>query len=372
MKNTYLFLDRDGTIIKEPPDEQIDTLEKLELLPSVIRNLYRLTHFLDYKLVMVTNQDGLGTVDYPLEAYEKVQSKLIKTLSNEGIEFENIRVDTSKKEAPSENRKPSIGLIQDYLDEDIDMERSVVIGDRLTDLDMAGNAGLKGIWFANGGENPGAERSRFCLAVTDDWDRIFYILNSLDRSVNIARSTSETEISGTLSLNGSGISDIKTGMGFFDHMLEQIPRHGAIDLQLTTKGDLHVDEHHTIEDTGLAIGEAFRRALKNKKGLKRYGFYVPMDESVANCVVDFGGRSSLVWEVDFNREKIGDVPTEMFEHFFSSFAAEAQCNIHITASGKNEHHKIEAVFKAFARALKMAVDQDVESSEQPSTKGVIF
>ena len=371
MKTKYIFLDRDGTLINEPPDEQIDSLEKLEFMPGVIRNLHRLIRFTGYKLVMVTNQDGLGTPGYPEEVYEQVQSKLLDILSREGVEFESIRVDASTADDPSPNRKPSTGLIRDYLEGEIDMERSVVIGDRLTDVEMANKAGLKAIWFTGPGKILPSKFSETCLTQTDSWDQVFDQLNTLDRTVEISRTTKETEISGTLSLDGSGDGSISTGLGFFDHMIEQIARHGGIDLQLTTKGDLHVDEHHTIEDTGLALGDAFAGALRNKKGLKRYGFYVPMDESLAGCVIDFGGRPAMVWEVSFNRERIGDVPTEMFEHFFRSFAERAKCNLHIRAKGKNGHHKIEAVFKAFARAMKDAIRQDKGNEVLPSTKGVL-
>lgn len=371
MKDKYIFIDRDGTIIKEPADEQIDSLGKLEFIPGVIRNLYRLIHYSGYKLVMVSNQDALGTDKYSQQDFEKVQDKLLQTLSGEGIEFDSVRIDKSTTEAPSAKRKPATGLISDYLEKDFDRERSVVIGDRLSDVELAYNAGIKAIWLKGNREKLPGNLESSCISVAEGWDEIFSVLNSLSRTVTISRKTKETDITGRLSIDGRGKSEIHTGLGFFDHMLEQVSRHGNINLRLNVKGDLYVDEHHTVEDTGLALGAAFREALQNKKGLNRYGFYVPMDESLASCILDFGGRPYLVWNVAFQREKIGDVPTELFEHFFHSFAEQARCNIHITCKGKNEHHKIEAIFKAFARALKEAVKQDVESDSLPSTKGVI-
>jgi imidazoleglycerol-phosphate dehydratase/histidinol-phosphatase len=371
MKDKYIFIDRDGTIIKEPPDEQIDSLEKLEFVPGVIRNLYRLTRFSGYKLVMVSNQDGLGTDSYPEQDFEKVQDTLLQTLSGEGIEFDSVRIDKSTADASSPDRKPATGLIRDYLEKDLDRERSVVIGDRLSDVELAYNAGIKAIWLSGDKEKLTNELESTCLSVTGNWDKIFSVLNSLTRAVNFSRNTKETDITGKLEVDGSGEAEIHTGLGFFDHMLEQVARHGNMDLALNVKGDLHVDEHHTVEDTGLALGAAFREALQNKKGLSRYGFYVPMDESLASCVLDFGGRPYLVWDAEFRREKIGDLPSELFEHFFHSFADQARCTIHITCKGKNEHHKIEAIFKAFARALREAVKQDVENYSLPSTKGAM-
>ncbi|MFP4605336.1 MAG: bifunctional histidinol-phosphatase/imidazoleglycerol-phosphate dehydratase HisB [Bacteroidales bacterium] len=371
MSTKYLFIDRDGTIIKEPPDEQIDSLEKLEFKPGVIRNLYRITNLLNYKLVMVSNQDGLGSVGYPRETFDKIQQKMLKTLQNEGIEFEAIRVDTSTAEVPSDKRKPSAGLIKDYLKAEFDREKSVVIGDRITDVEMAKNAGIRALWLNDKTTRIPQELKESCLLVTNQWDEIYNVLNALGRTSSISRISKETRITGSLTLDGQGISRIETGLGFFNHMLEQLSHHGNMDLELQVSGDLRVDEHHTIEDTGLALGEAFSRALENKKGLNRYGFYVPMDDSLASCVVDFGGRAFLDWNVSFKREKIGDVPTEMFSHFFRSFCENARCNLHITAKGENEHHKIEAVFKALARALKTAVKQDKETEQIPTTKGMI-
>ncbi|MFO8235770.1 MAG: bifunctional histidinol-phosphatase/imidazoleglycerol-phosphate dehydratase HisB [Bacteroidales bacterium] len=371
MNKKYIFIDRDGTIIEEPPDKQIDSLDKLEFKPGVFRNLYKITQLLNYKLVMVSNQDALGNTTYPNESFDKVQQKMLKTLQNEDIAFDSIRIDTSTAKAPSDTRKPSAGLIRDYLQTDFDREKSVVVGDRLTDVEMAKNAGLKAIWLNNTNKKLPSKLQNNCLRVANHWDDIFDELNSLGRSATIRRTSKESKITGKLALDGKGIYSIQTGLGFFNHMLEQLSLHGKMDLELETQGDLEVDEHHTIEDTGLALGEAFNRALENKKGLNRYGFYVPMDDSTASCIIDFGGRPHLKWEASFNREKIGDVPTEMFSHFFRSFSEKAQCNLHIRAKGHNEHHKVEAIFKAFARALKSAIEQNNETEQIPTTKGMI-
>lgn len=367
MSGKYLFIDRDGTIIQEPPDEQIDTLEKLELLPGVIRNLYKIQHQLNYRLVMITNQDGLGTDNYPEESFNKVQEKLITLLYHEGIQFEAIKIDRSTKENPSIYRKPSIEMIREYLDGHLSREQSVVIGDRETDMEMAEKAGLKGIQIGK----VVAEASNNKVVAAKHWDDIYEFIKGANSTVSIYRQTKETNILGTLNLYGQGNSDIQTGIGFFDHMLTQLPSHSNLDLWLKTTGDLEVDEHHTIEDTGLALGEAMIAALGNKKGLQRYGFALPMDESSASCLIDLGGRPNLVWNVKFRREYIGKMPTEMFEHFFKSFADASKSTIHIDARGKNEHHKIEAVFKAFARALKMAIRKDELEEQLPTSKGMI-
>jgi len=367
MSKKYLFIDRDGTLIQEPPDEQIDTLEKLELLPGVIRNLYKIQHQLDYRIVMVSNQDGLGTSEYPEETFNKVQNKLMTLLNNEGIQFEAIKIDRSTTEEPSPNRKPAIGMIKEYLNNDLNREQSFIIGDRETDIEMAERAGLKAIQLEKA--KPGSYKNKGLLAKS--WDEIYEYLGETSGTVSIKRQTKETHIQGKLKINGKGKSDIQTGIGFFDHMLNQLPSHSNIGLWLKVSGDLEVDEHHTIEDTGLALGEAFNTALGNKKGLQRYGFSLPMDESRASCLIDLGGRPNLVWNVEFIREYIGKMPTEMFEHFFKSFADASKSTIHIDASGKNEHHKIEAVFKAFARALKMAIRKDEWSDQLPSSKGSI-
>jgi imidazoleglycerol-phosphate dehydratase/histidinol-phosphatase len=367
MRTKYLFIDRDGTLIKEPPDEQIDTLEKLELLPGVIRNLHKIQNQLDYRIVMVTNQDGLGTNTYPEEAFNKVQSKLMTLLGNEGIQFDSIKIDRSVKENPSINRKPSIEMIKEYLNDNLNREQSFAIGDRETDIEMAERAGLKGIQISK--TLSGYSENK--VLVAKSWDEIYEFLSAMNSTVSIYRQTKETDIRGKINLYGQGKSEIQTGIGFFDHMLNQLPSHSNIDLFLKTTGDLEVDEHHTIEDTGLALGEAIIAALGNKKGMQRYGFSLPMDESSASCLMDLGGRPNLVWNVEFRREYIGQMPTEMFEHFFKSFADASKSTIHIDAQGKNEHHKIEAVFKAFSRALKMAIRKVEQEEQLPTSKGRI-
>ncbi|MCF8303592.1 MAG: bifunctional histidinol-phosphatase/imidazoleglycerol-phosphate dehydratase HisB [Bacteroidales bacterium] len=364
-----LFIDRDGTLIREPVDEQIDSLEKLEFLPGVFRNLYLIQHLLKYRLIMVSNQDGLGTKRYPYEAFEQVQDKLIRAFENEGIRFEEVLIDDSTAKNPSPNRKPQTGLVKNYLQQSWDKEASFVIGDRLTDVELAANMGIKGILMND--QAVQAELQNACALNNASWDNIFYFLKNVDKSAGINRITSETTINGKLLLNGSGNADVKTGLGFFDHMLEQLVRHGGFDLQLDIKGDLRVDEHHTIEDAALALGDAFARALANKKGLQRYGFVLPMDESKAEVAVDFGGRPELVWKAYFKREKIGDMPTEMCYHFFKSFTDAARCNLHIRATGTNEHHKIEAIFKAVGRAFKIAVQRDELDVSIPTTKGLL-
>lgn len=369
VKHRYLFLDRDGTLIREPEDEQVDSLDKLEFLPGVFRNLYMITHLLDYRLIMVSNQDGLGTSSYPEQNFHMVQQKLLKAFANEDIRFDEILIDPSSPEENSPKRKPNTGMVAFYLRHDFDRKASFVVGDRDTDIELAKNMGLKGIKIDEQLRPVPDHLVSHCALSASEWDAIGDFLRSFLRTASINRATKETRIMGSLSLDGSGKAKIHSGLGFFDHMLDQIARHGMMDLELEVKGDLYVDEHHTIEDTGLALGEAFLNAVGNKKGLQRYGFYVPMDESMATCVMDLSGRSHLEWQVELKREKIGEVPTEMFEHFFKSFAQEARCTMHITARGNNEHHKIEAVFKAFARALKMTVQQDASNPTLPTTKG---
>ncbi len=365
-----LFIDRDGTLIREPADEQIDSLEKLEFLPGVFRNLYFIQHLLDYRLVMVSNQDGLGTEAYPREAFEKVQSKMMSALQNEGIIFEEVLLDESTAANPSPSRKPATGMVRPFLDRmDWDRSKSFVIGDRLSDIELAGNMGIRGILMSD--QKVEGSLKEVAALINAGWDEIFSFLRNVDKSAVISRKTKETDIRGKLLLYGSGQAQISTGLGFFDHMLEQLPKHGGLDLSLDVKGDLEVDEHHTIEDTGLALGEAFAAALSNARGIQRYGFVLPMDESKAGVTLDFGGRAELVWEADFRREKIGDVPTEMFRHFFKSFAQAAKCNLHIQCTGDNEHHKIEAIFKGLARAVKMAVRQDQMDVTLPTTKGML-
>jgi imidazoleglycerol-phosphate dehydratase/histidinol-phosphatase len=360
-----LFLDRDGTIINEPEDEQIDSLEKLEFVSGVFSALKTLINQFDYELVMVTNQDGLGTERYPQESFDTIQSKLIKTLQGEGIEFEEILIDTTFPEKKSPNRKPEIGLVQNYLNELLDYDKSFVIGDRLSDLQLAKNMNIKGILLGN--MRLDTDEFKVCSS----WSEILEVIRNNYRSAEFIRKTNETDIQINMSLNGTGRSKISTGINFFDHMLEQLARHSEIDLRIKVNGDLDIDEHHTIEDTALALGETFKKALANKKGIERYGFTLPMDDCLAQVALDFGGRPWLVWDADFSREKIGEMPTEMFYHFFKSFSDAAQCNLNIKAEGTNEHHKIEGIFKALAKAIKMAIQQDINSMQVPSTKGVL-
>jgi len=370
-----LFLDRDGTLIVEPPDDfQVGSLEKLEFLPGVFRNLYRIKKQMDFELVIVSNQDGLGSKNYPEEIFNKVQSKMLQAFKNEGVEFDQIYIDRSLPEDNLSTRKPGIGMLGEYLTENYDLANSFVIGDRLTDIKLARNLGAKGILLGNNikpEEIQAAELQQSLAFIAEGWEQIYDFLRKNERSVSVERITGETTIRTGLSLDGTGQSDISTRLGFLDHMLEQLSKHSGCDLTITASGDLHVDEHHLIEDVALTLGEAFNKALGNKTGIERYGFTAPMDDSIASVAVDFSGRNWLEWDVNFNREKIGDVPTEMFRHFFKSFTDTAQCNLHIRAQGDNEHHKIEAVFKAWARAIKMAIRQDSDNMQIPSTKGSI-
>ncbi len=365
-----LIIDRDGTLVLEPPEDfQVDSLEKLAFYPGVFRYLSQIAE-MDYELVMVSNQDGLGTDAFPEEDFLPVQEKIVKALKNEGIVFSEILIDRSFPEDNAPTRKPRTGLLTKYMTGDYDLKNSFVIGDRLTDMELAENLGCKGILLA-APEQKGFERATQVLQ-TSSWKEIFHFLQDKPRTATVVRKTKETRISLSLNLDGEGKSDIHTGIGFFDHMLEQVSRHGGVDIKLRAEGDLEVDEHHTVEDTALVLGQAVRKALGDKKGISRYGFYVPMDDSLAHVVLDFGGRNWLVWEAGFKREKIGDMPTEMFFHFFKSFSDTAACNLNIKATGTNEHHKIEAIFKAFARALKMAVQRDADSNVLPSTKGILI
>ncbi|WP_223559548.1 bifunctional histidinol-phosphatase/imidazoleglycerol-phosphate dehydratase HisB [Chryseobacterium lathyri] len=358
-----LFIDRDGTLIIEPPEDfQVDSLEKLEFYPGVFQNLSKIVREMDYELVMVTNQDGLGTESFPYEDFIKPQEKMLKTFENEGIIFSDILIDKSFEHENLPTRKPGIGMLSKYIYGSYNLENSYVIGDRMTDVQLAQNLGTKAI-FINESFNENA------ALTTTDWSEIYRFLKQESRKAKVYRKTNETEIDIEIDLNGKGIAEISTGLHFFDHMLDQIARHGNLDLKIKVKGDLNVDEHHTIEDTGIALGEAFVKALGNKKGIERYGFLLPMDDCLAQAAIDFGGRPWIVWDVDFKREKIGDVPTEMFFHFFKSFTDSSKSNLNIKAEGSNEHHKIEAVFKAFAKAVKMAVNQSDSSFNLPSTKG---
>ncbi len=375
MKKKALFIDRDGTLIVEPPVTfQVDTLEQLEFTPGVIRNLFNIQHNLDFELVMVSNQDGLGSSDYPLETFEKVQNKMLQILENESIYFDNVLIDRSKPEDNLPTRKPGTAMLTEYLKGGYELEDSYVIGDRLTDVVLAKNMGCKAILYGDEShwdeiKSSGLE-SHMAL-VSDEWDEIYSYIALPLRNAKVHRSTNETTVDVLVNLDGHGNCDIVTGLNFFDHMLEQIGRHAGFDLNIEVEGDLEVDEHHTIEDTGLALGEAIYKALGNKVGMNRYGFCLPMDDCLAQVAIDFGGRSWTVWDVEFKREKIGDVPTEMFYHFFKSFSDAAHCNLNIRAEGENEHHKIESVFKALARAIKMAIKRDPYSNSLPSTKGTL-
>lgn len=359
-----LFIDRDGTLIFEPEDFQIDDFAKLRFLPGVFRNLGRIAAELDYELVMVTNQDGLGTTVFPEDAFYPVQNFILQTLADEGIRFAGIHIDRSFPHENKPTRKPHTGLLEKYFSAEYDLQNSFVIGDRAGDMQLAENLGARGIFI----KNPNFAAPENALAV-ENWGEIYELLKLPPRRVSHRRTTKETDITVGLNLDGTGTAAISTGIAFFDHMLEQIARHGAVDLEIAAKGDLEVDEHHTIEDVAITLGEAFALALKDKRGLARYGFCLPMDDCLAQVALDFGGRNWLVWEADFKREMIGKMPTEMFFHFFKSFSDKALCNLNIRAEGTIEHHKIEAIFKAFAKAVKMAVKRDLTSEQLPSTKG---
>ena len=358
-----LFIDRDGTLVIEPPiDFQLDSLEKLEFYPEVFQYLAKISTELEYELVMVTNQDGLGTESFPEETFWPAQNKVIQAFENEGIRFTEILIDRSFPEDNAPTRKPRTGMLTHYVKGNYDLENSFVIGDRATDIELAQNLGAKGIYIG--------EMNERAVLSTSSWKEIYRFLKNQDRTAQIIRNTSETKISVEINLDGEGKSSISTGIGFFDHMLEQISKHGGIDVNIDVKGDLYVDEHHTMEDVAIALGEAFRSALGQKKSIQRYGFLLPMDDCLAQIAVDFGGRSWLVWNAEFKREMIGEMPTEMFMHFFKSFCDGAQCNLNIKAEGSNEHHKIEAIFKGFARAIRMAIAKTSDFSI-PSTKGTL-
>jgi len=367
-----LFIDRDGTLIVEPPDEQIDSLEKLEFIPGVFKWLGKIAHETDFELVMVTNQDGLGTKSFPEETFWPAQQKIIKALENEGIRFSTVLIDRSFPHENKPTRKPGTGLLTAYMNSEYDLKNSYVIGDRLTDIELAKNLGSKGILINDGSLTKFLEEKNLgnsCSLVTQTWENIYTYLIMPPRIATVKRTTKETDISIIINLDGNGKSKINTGLAFFDHMLDQLARHGNIDLDVLVKGDLHIDEHHTIEDTALALGDAFQKALGDKRGIERYGFCLPMDDCLAQVALDFGGRPWLVWECEFKREKIGEMPTEMFFHFFKSFSDTAKCNLNIKAEGTNEHHKIEAIFKAFAKAMKMALKR--VGIELPTTKGLL-
>ena len=374
MKKKVLFIDRDGTLIVEPSATyQIDTLEQLEFLPHVLRNLYFIRHKLDFEWAMVSNQDGLGTPAYPQEHFDCVQAKMLQTLRNEGITFDRIFIDTSRPEEGLPTRKPGTGMLTGYIgNEQYDLPGSFVIGDRATDVELARNLGCRAILLnADAGLLAGTDLQAYCALQTTDWNRVAEFLFAGERRAHIRRTTRETDIDLTLNLDGTGQCAIGTGLHFLDHMLEQIGRHAGCDLSLTVRGDLEVDEHHTVEDTAIALGEALRQALGDKRGTERYGFALPMDDCLCTVALDFGGRPWLVWQADFRREYTGDVPTEMWPHFFKSLSDAARMNLHIRAEGANEHHKIEGIFKALAKAIKMAVRRDIYKYELPSTKGTI-
>ncbi len=373
-----LFIDRDGTLIREPADEQIDSFEKVVFYPGVFGWLGKIARELDYELVMVTNQDGLGTPSFPEESFWPVHKFILKTFAQEDIHFGEVLIDRTFPNEKADTRKPGTGLLRHFFSAEYDLSNSYVIGDRLTDMELAKNLGCQGI-FINANTHLGdteitvkrEELENSIALETDTWERIHSLLKLDRRVAGINRKTNETDIRIRVDLDGTGKSNIHTGLAFFDHMLDQLSRHGQMDLEIAVTGDLEVDEHHTIEDTAIALGEVFHKALGNKLGIERYGFCLPMDDCLAQVSLDFGGRNWLVWEAEFKREKVGDMPTEMFLHFFKSFADGAKANLNIKAEGSNEHHKIEAIFKAFAKAIKMAVKRDVDKMVLPTTKGIL-
>lgn len=371
-----LFIDRDGTLVKEPPvDYQLDSLEKLVFYPKVFRNLHFIRKQLDFEFVLVTNQDGLGTDSFPEETFFPAHNLIMNTLEGEGIVFDAVLIDRSFPEDNSPDRKPRTGMLGHYLNGEYDLANSFVIGDRLTDVELAANLGAKAIWLRN---PEGAEAALKAhdgelnpALITDDWDDVTEFLFAGERIATVQRTTRETDIYISLNLDGSGKTQIATGLAFFDHMLDQIGKHSGMDLTIQVKGDLNVDEHHTIEDTAIALGEALLQALGDKRGIERYGFCLPMDDCLCSVALDFGGRPWLVWDADFRRERVGDVPTEMFLHFFKSLSDAARINLNIKAEGNNEHHKIEGIFKALARSIRMAIRRDVYNFTLPSTKGIL-
>jgi imidazoleglycerol-phosphate dehydratase/histidinol-phosphatase len=376
-----LFIDRDGTIIKEaPPTYQLDDFNKLEFYPDMFYYLRKIAAELDYELVMVTNQDGLGTTSFPEETFWPVQNLVMKSLENESIKFDEVIIDRTFASENAPTRKPGTALLSKYINNsDYDLKNSFVIGDRITDIQLAKNLGCKGLWLnidpslgANEIDNSTEELKKETIVLeTSEWAAIYNFLKLPPRIITHQRNTNETKIEVTINLDGTGRADNKTGLPFFDHMLDQIARHGNIDLAIKCNGDLHIDEHHSIEDTGIALGEALAKTLGDKRGIERYGFLLPMDDCLAQVAIDFGGRNWIVWEAEFKREKIGEMPTEMFFHFFKSFSDAAKCNLNIKAEGENEHHKIESIFKAFAKAIKMAVKRDINNNALPSTKGML-
>ncbi len=356
-----LFIDRDGTILKEPADKQVDSLEKLAFMPGVIGALSAISRETDFELVMVTNQDGLGTPAFPEEEFLAPHNKMLSILEGEGIKFAEQFIDRSFEEDNSPYRKPGTAMLTQYLAQGIDLGASFVIGDRLTDIELARNLGCRAIYVSS-------EKNGDAALCTRDWDEIRRFLKMIPRSASVTRKTNETSVEIDLTIDGTGRSSIDTGIGFLDHMLEQLARHGGIDISVKATGDLRVDEHHLVEDVGIVLGEAFYDALGSKRGIGRYGFTLPMDDSLAQVILDFGGRPWLTWDVGYRSERVGNIPSEMFSHFFRSFSDSAKCNIHVHAAGENEHHKTEAIFKAFARAVRMAVTA-TDNGVLPSTKG---
>ena len=377
-RKKVLFIDRDGTLIKETVDEQIDAFEKMIFYPKAFTYMGKIAQELDYELVMITNQDGLGTDSFPEDTFWPVHNFIMNAFENEGVVFDAVYLDRTFPHENANTRKPGTGLLTPYFSDDYDLANSFVIGDRLTDIELAKNLGAKGI-FINDNTELGTgeltvkrdELDAVIALESNDWQKIYEFLKLKERTAYISRKTNETDIEIELNLDGTGKSDIKTGLAFFDHMLDQLARHGSMDLKIHVDGDLEVDEHHTIEDTAIALGEVFAKALGNKLGIERYGFCLPMDDCLAQVAIDFGGRNWLVWEADFKREKIGEMPTEMFYHFFKSFTDGARANLNVKAEGTNEHHKIEAIFKAFAKAIKVAVKRDPDKMVLPSTKGML-
>ena len=372
MKKKVLFIDRDGTLVIEPPSNyQLDAFEKLEFYPKIFRNLYFIRHKLDFEFVMVTNQDGLGTSSFPEDTFFPVHNFILKTFEQENITFDRIYIDRSLPEDNAPTRKPRTGMLTHYLDNpDYDLAHSFVIGDRITDVELALNMGCKAILLQNDkSQLTSIELKKTCVLATTDWDKIAEYLFAGERIFEIRRTTKETDVYIRTNIDGEGKCEISTGLRFFDHMLEQIAKHGKIDLTVQVKGDLDVDEHHTIEDTAIALGECLYQALGNKRGIERYGYCLPMDDCLCQVALDFGGRAWLIWDVVFKRERIGDMPTEMFLHFFKSLSDTAHMNLHIKAEGQNEHHKIEGIFKTFARSIRAAVRRDIYHYEIPSSKG---
>jgi imidazoleglycerol-phosphate dehydratase/histidinol-phosphatase len=374
----FLFIDRDGTLIIEPEDEQIDSFAKLKFYPKSLYYLAKIAAELDFELIMVTNQDGLGTDSHPEPNFWPVHNFILDTFEGEGVVFSEVIIDRTFAHENAPTRKPNTGLLLHFLTGEYDLANSFVIGDRINDVILAKNLGAKAIWLRNNdllGANEILDKAEtltdFIALQTQNWADIYTFLKAGSRQFHHIRKTNETDIEIGIDLDGTGKAEIKTGLNFFDHMLDQIARHGGIDLKVIAKGDLHIDEHHTVEDTGIALGEAFAKALGNKLGIERYGFCLPMDDCLAQVAIDFGGRNWIVWHAEFKRERVGDVPTEMFYHFFKSFSDAAKCNLNIKAEGDNEHHKIESIFKAFAKAIKMSIKRDAEKLVLPSTKGLL-